>query len=279
MSIIQLKNVSYRYPLDAEPTIKKLSMNIEAGKVYGMIGANQSGKTTICNMIRGFIPAMFFGEVSGEVLYKNKSIQEYNIGALAADIGYSSQNPFTQISGVKETVEEELAYGMENIGVPLPQMKARISELTELFHLEKILKKNPYELSGGQMQRVALASIVALDPGVIILDEPTSQLDPQSTEEIFNIVSMLKKQGKTIILVEHKVDLLAEFCDDILLISGGKLVESGSAHQVLSDPKILKYGGDLPQVATFFLQQLHATGEIPITLSEAIERLKGGEAR
>lgn len=276
MSIIELENVTYRYPLDAEATIKNVDLSIEAGKVYGLIGSNQSGKTTLCNIMRGFIPAMFLGELKGTVAYKGKSIQEYNIGALAAEIGYSSQNPFTQISGVKDTVEEELAYGMENIGLSVEVMGKKVQELLALFKLEELKEKNPFELSGGQKQRVALASIVALDPEVILLDEPTSQLDPQSTEEVFEIIAKLKKQGKTIVVIEHKVDLLAEYCDEIILLEEGQVIKHGTAHQVLSDPDILIHGGSLPQVALFYLKQLKQTEAVPITMTEAIRKLKGG---
>lgn len=276
MSIIELENVTYRYPLDAEATIKNVDLSIEEGKVYGLIGSNQSGKTTLCNIMRGFIPAMFLGELKGTVTYKGKSIQEYNIGALAAEIGYSSQNPFTQISGVKDTVEEELAYGMENIGLSVEVMGKKVQELLALFKLEELKEKNPFELSGGQKQRVALASIVALDPEVILLDEPTSQLDPQSTEEVFEIIAKLKKQGKTIVVIEHKVDLLAEYCDEIILLEEGQVIKHGTAHQVLSDPDILIHGGSLPQVALFYLKQLKQTDAVPITMAEAISKLKGG---
>ena len=276
MSIIELENVTYRYPLDAEATIKNIDLSIEEGKVYGLIGSNQSGKTTLCNIMRGFIPAMFLGELNGTVTYKGKSIQEYNIGALAAEIGYSSQNPFTQISGVKDTVEEELAYGMENIGLSVEVMGKKVQELLALFKLEELKEKNPFELSGGQKQRVALASIVALDPDVILLDEPTSQLDPQSTEEVFEIIAKLKKQGKTIVVIEHKVDLLAEYCDEIILLEEGQVIKHGTAHQVLSDPDILIHGGSLPQVALFYLKQLKQTDAVPITMAEAISKLKGG---
>lgn len=276
MSIIELENVTYRYPLDAEATIKNVDLSIEEGKVYGLIGSNQSGKTTLCNIMRGFIPAMFLGELKGTVTYKGKSIQEYNIGALAAEIGYSSQNPFTQISGVKDTVEEELAYGMENIGLSVEVMGKKVQELLALFKLEELKEKNPFELSGGQKQRVALASIVALDPDVILLDEPTSQLDPQSTEEVFEIIAKLKKQGKTIVVIEHKVDLLAEYCDEIILLEEGQVIKHGTAHQVLSDPDILIHGGSLPQVALFYLKQLKQTDAVPITMAEAISKLKGG---
>lgn len=141
MSIIELENVTYRYPLDAEATIKNIDLSIEEGKVYGLIGSNQSGKTTLCNIMRGFIPAMFLGELKGTVTYMGKSIQEYNIGALAAEIGYSSQNPFTQISGVKDTVEEELAYGMENIGLSVEVMGKKVQELLALFKLEELKER------------------------------------------------------------------------------------------------------------------------------------------
>jgi len=276
MSIIELKNVTYQYPLDSEAIIKEIDLSIENGKVYGLIGNNQAGKTTLCNIMRGFIPEMFLGELTGTVMYKEKAIQQYNIGALAAEIGYSSQNPFTQISGVKDTVEEEIAYGMENIGISPEIMEQKVQELIELFKLEELKEKNPFELSGGQKQRVALASIVALDPEVVILDEPTSQLDPQSTEEIFEIIAMLKKQGKTIIVVEHKVDLLAEYCDEIVLLEDGRIVKNGSAHQVLSDPDILEHGGALPQVSLFYLKHLKQNTSVPITMAEAIRKLMGG---
>lgn len=275
MSLIELKKVTYQYPLDSEAIIKNIDLSIEKGKVYGLIGSNQAGKTTLCNIIRGFIPEMFLGELAGTVTYKGKAIQQYNIGALAAEIGYSSQNPFTQISGVKDTVEEEIAYGMENIGIAPETMRKKVQELLDLFKLHELKDKNPFELSGGQKQRVALASIVALDPEVIILDEPTSQLDPQSTEEVFEIIAMLKQQGKTIIVVEHKVDLLAEYCDEIILLENGQIVMNGPAHQVLSDPDILNHGGALPQVSLFFLQYLKQQTAVPITMEEAINRLKG----
>ncbi|MGM0340723.1 energy-coupling factor ABC transporter ATP-binding protein [Enterococcus sp. AZ007] len=278
MSLIELANVTYRYPLDSDATIKNIDLSLEKGKVYGLIGSNQAGKTTLCNIIRGFIPEMFLGDLTGKVIYKGQAIQQYNIGALAAEIGYSSQNPFTQISGVKDTVEEEIAYGMENIGVSHEIMHQKVQELIDLFKLNELKEKNPFELSGGQKQRVALASIVALDPEVVILDEPTSQLDPQSTEEVFEIIAMLKQQGKTIIVVEHKVDLLAEYCDEIILLEQGQVIKKGTVHQVLSDPDILNHGGALPQVSLFYLQYLKEHADVPITMAEAIRKLKGATA-
>ncbi|MEG0286487.1 MAG: ABC transporter ATP-binding protein [Vagococcus sp.] len=278
MSLITLKNINYTYPLESKATIKNLNLTLESGKVYGLIGANNAGKTTLCNIIRGFIPSVYRGELEGEVLLKGKNLTSYDSGEIASIIGYSFQNPFTQISGVKETVYEEIAYGMENLGVLREKMIQKVEELLKLFNLEELKDKNPFELSGGQKQRVALASIIALDPEVIILDEPTSQLDPKSTEDIFNIIKLLKSTGKTIILIEHKIDLVAEYCDDVILMENGQIIMQGPSRDVLTNESVLKHGGQLPQVTLFFLEgkkagKIPADRKIPITINEAYEFL------
>lgn len=274
MAEIILKNVNYHYPLEEKEVVCDFTYCFEQGKVYGLIGENESGKTTLCNIIRGFIPELYRGKLEGEILINGRKISSYDSGELASIVGYSFQNPFVQISGVKDNVYEEIAYGMENIGVPREQMIKRVDELVKMFHLEELVDKNPYELSGGQKQRVALASMIALDPEVVIMDEPTSQLDPKSTEDIFEIVNILKKQGKTIILIEHKIDLVAEYCDSILLMHQGELVMHGDAKDVLTDPKVLEYGGQLPQIVLYFLKQGKLKGnEIPLTVKEAVEKI------
>ena len=273
MAEIILKNVNYQYPLEEKEVVCDFTYCFEQGKVYGLIGENESGKTTLCNIIRGFIPELYRGKLEGEILINGRKISSYDSGELASIVGYSFQNPFVQISGVKDNVYEEIAYGMENIGVPREQMIKRVDELVKMFHLEELVDKNPYELSGGQKQRVALASMIALDPEVVIMYEPNSHLDPKSTEDIFEIVNILKKQGKTIILIEHKIDLVAEYCDSILLMHQGELVMHGDAKDVLTDPKVLEYGGQLPQIVLYFLKQGKLKGnEIPLTVKEAVEK-------
>ena len=278
-AILELKNVSYQYPLEKVNVIELVSLKLEEGKVYGLIGANDAGKTTLCTILRGFIPTLYKGTLTGEVQVLGKPIASYNIGELAEIIGYSFQNPFTQISGVKETVYEEIAYGMENLGFPQEKMRERVDGLMALFNLEKLARQHPFELSGGQKQRVALASIVALDPKIIILDEPTSQLDPKSTKDIFAIINKLKELGKTILIVEHKVDLLAEYCDKIVLMDQGEIALEGQTEEVLSDPKVLTYGGQLPQVALYFLQKNAFIKPIPLTVKKALEQLRRDEGR
>ena len=271
--VMECKNVTYTYPLADEPSIRNVSLNIEEGKFYGIVGENGSGKTTLCAILRGFAPSFYQGDIQGEVLVYGKPIGEYG-GELATKIGYVFQNPFTQISGVKETVFEEVAYGLENFGVPVEEIVERVEASMKLTHIDSLAEKNPLELSGGQMQRVALASVLVLEPDILIIDEPTSQLDPQGTESVFEIIKMMKDKKKTIILVEHKIDLIAEYADEVLVLRGGKLIAGGDKAQVLSDISLMEQGVQLPQMAILgsrLKEKGFPISEIPVTEKRAVE--------
>lgn len=271
--VMECKNVTYTYPLTDEPSIRNVSLNIEEGKFYGIVGENGSGKTTLCAILRGFAPSFYQGDIQGEVLVYGKPIGEYG-GELATKIGYVFQNPFTQISGVKETVFEEVAYGLENFGVPVEEIVERVEAIMKLTHIDSLAEKNPLELSGGQMQRVALASVLVLEPDILIIDEPTSQLDPQGTESVFEIIKMMKDKKKTIILVEHKIDLIAEYADEVLVLRGGKLIAGGDKAQVLSDISLMEQGVQLPQMAILgsrLKEKGFPISEIPVTEKRAVE--------
>lgn len=271
--VMECKNVTYTYPLADEPSIRNVSLNIEEGKFYGIVGENGSGKTTLCAILRGFAPSFYQGDIQGEVLVYGKPIGEYG-GELATKIGYVFQNPFTQISGVKETVFEEVAYGLENFGVPVEEIVERVEAIMKLTHIDSLAEKNPLELSGGQMQRVALASALVLEPDILIIDEPTSQLDPQGTESVFEIIKMMKDKKKTIILVEHKIDLIAEYADEVLVLRGGKLIAGGDKAQVLSDISLMEQGVQLPQMAILgsrLKEKGFPISEIPVTEKRAVE--------
>lgn len=271
--VMECKNVTYTYPLADEPSIRNVSLNIEEGKFYGIVGENGSGKTTLCAILRGFAPSFYQGDIQGEVLVYGKPIGEYG-GELATKIGYVFQNPFTQISGVKETVFEEVAYGLENFGVPVEEIVERVEAIMKLTHIDSLAEKNPLELSGGQMQRVALASVLVLEPDILIIDEPTSQLDPQGTESVFEIIKMMKDKKKTIILVEHKIDLIAEYADEVLVLRGGKLIAGGDKAQVLSDISLMERGVQLPQMAILgsrLKEKGFPISEIPVTEKRAVE--------
>lgn len=182
------------------------------------------------------------------------------------------QNPFNQNSGVKSTVYEEISYGLENLGVPREEIFLRVDRVIELLGIGYLAGKHPLKLSGGQCQRVALASVIVMEPEVLLIDEPTSQLDPKGTEDVFKIIQMLKEKGKTTILVEHKIDRIAEYADRVLVMDGGQIVMDGSAQEILSDPTLLNYGINVPEVSMLGLK-LRESGydlpQIPITLDQA----------
>ncbi len=271
--VIELKDVTYYYPLTNKPAIKGVNLSIEEGKLYGVIGENGSGKTTLCALLRGFAPSFYKGKLEGEVLVDGKPTIEYTSGELSLKIGYVFQNPFTQISGVKDTVFEEIAFGLENFGVPPKEIEKRVLDVMDLIGITSLADKKPFDLSGGQQQRVAFASIIVLDPDILIIDEPTSQLDPQGTEDVFKIIDTMKRNKKTIILVEHKVDLIAEYAEEIFVLKDGELIRSGNSKDVLTDISLIKEGVQLPQVAILgnkLINEGFPLCSIPITEDDAV---------
>ena len=246
-----------------------VSFGIEKGKLVGLLGPSGSGKTTILRMLAGLEK-----QDEGDVIIDGK-----NVNALTPDqrkIGFVFQNPFTQISGVKDTVFEEVAYGLENFGVPVEEIERRVIEVMKMTNIESLAEKNPFELSGGQMQRVALASVIVLEPDILIIDEPTSQLDPEGTESVFAIIKAMKDKQKTIILVEHKIDLIAEYADDVLVLKDGELIAVGDKNEILTDITLMEKGVALPQVVLLAVK-LQKAGlpltKIPVTEKQAIEMI------
>ncbi|WP_028778031.1 energy-coupling factor ABC transporter ATP-binding protein [Shimazuella kribbensis] len=273
MSMITIKNLSYQYPIVETDVLHDINISIEKGEFYAVIGSNGAGKTTFCNVIRGFIPHFYKGDLRGEILIEGKDIRDWELGDLSQKIGYVFQNPFTQISGVKETVFEEIAFGLENLGLEVEIIKEKVENVLKMLEIEYLQEKNPFELSGGQKQRVALASIIVMEPDILVIDEPTSQLDPQGTEEVFKIIELMKNKGKTIILVEHKMELIAEYADRIILMQDGKVVKQGLTKDILSDEDTLQYGSALPQYALFGIEMRNQNmdlGSIPLTEKQSI---------
>lgn len=276
--MIELKNVSFKYELQEDKTIKNLDLYVKQGEFVGIIGKNGSGKTTLCNIIRGIIPDFVQGTITGSISIDNKNINDIERGEMAELVGFVFQNPFSQISGIKKTVFEEIAYGLENLGVPREEIRQRVTDVIKLLKIEDLQDKNPNELSGGQSQRVAIASIIVMNPKVLIFDEPTSQLDPLGTEEIFDILKLLKSQNKTIILVEHKIDLIAEYADRVVVMDDGQIIFNGEAHEILSDRKIEDHNVSMPIVSKLaYKLNEEKPGffkNIPITLDECKKELE-----
>lgn len=276
--MIELKNVSFKYELQEEKTIKNMDLYVKQGEFVGIIGKNGSGKTTLCSIIRGIIPDFVQGQISGDIVIDNKNIDDIERGEMAELVGFVFQNPFSQISGIKKTVFEEIAYGLENLGVEREEIRQRVTDVIKLLKIEDLQDKNPNELSGGQSQRVAIASIIVMNPKILIFDEPTSQLDPLGTEEIFDILKLLKSQNKTIILVEHKIDLIAEYADRVVVMDDGQIIFNGETHEILSDRKIEDHNVSMPIVSKLAYklndEKQGFFKNIPITLDECKKELE-----
>ncbi|MCI1903038.1 MAG: energy-coupling factor ABC transporter ATP-binding protein [Enterococcaceae bacterium] len=274
MEIVHLENISYKYPTSKEAVLKNISLSLEAGKVYALIGENGGGKSTLCSLIRGFIPHVFKGDLEGKAVVFEKDIVKTSLGEFADMIGYVAQNPFTQITGTTESVYEEVGYGLESLGKKREEILETIDQVLEIFHIEDLAEKKPNELSGGQKQKVALASVYAMNPDLFIIDEPTSQLDPVGTNEIFSIVSQLKEFGKTVLLVENKIELVAQYADEIFLVKDGKIIDHGTPTDLLTKKSTAENGSFLPQF-TMLAWKLHEEGfpidVYPVLQEEAVE--------
>ena len=278
MGYFKIENVSYKYPLEEKQALKNINIEIKKGEFWAIIGKNGSGKTTFCNMLRRFVPDFYKGELTGTITLEDKELKDYSQKELVQKIGFVFQNPFTQISGVKDTVFEEIAYGLENLGLEKEEIISKVEKILKLLEIEKLRDRNPYDLSGGQKQRVALASIIAMDPDILVIDEPTSQLDPKGTEDIFKIINLMANEGKTIILVEHKLELIAEYAENILVLDEGEVILSGKAKEVLNNKILLEKEIGMTQYS-ILAYELEKTGkvefeEIPITKEKTVELLK-----
>ena len=278
MGYFKIENVNYKYPLEDKQALKNINIEIKKGEFWAVIGKNGSGKTTFCNMLRRFVPDFYKGELTGKITLEDKELKDYSQKELVQKIGFVFQNPFTQISGVKDTVFEEIAYGLENLGLDKEEIISRVEKILKLLKIEKLRDRNPYDLSGGQKQRVALASIIAMDPDILVIDEPTSQLDPKGTEDIFKIINLMANEGKTIILVEHKLELIAEYAQNILVLDEGEIILSGKAEEVLNNKILLEKEIGMTQysILAYELEKARKVEfeEIPITKEKTVELLK-----
>lgn len=277
MVCVELKDVSYRYPTGEKKSLKHINLQIHKGEFVAVIGKNGSGKTTLCNAIRGFIPHFYKGDLNGEIYLNGKNVLEHSVGDLTLDAGYVFQNPFSQTSGTKETVFEEIGYGLECTGMDRMQIIEKVRSIIQTLQIEHLAYKSPLSLSGGQRQRVSLASIIVMEPEVLIIDEPTSQLDPKGTADVFEIIRKLKSMGKTVILVEHKIDLVAKFADRVIFMDSGKIVLDGPAKEVLTSPILEEYNCTMPQYAVLGREMMrhgYPVQSVPITLHEAKKIVK-----
>jgi len=278
--MIQIKGLTYFYPGQERPALQDIDLQIPSGQFCGVVGPNGAGKSTFCYALTGFVPHFFRGALQGEVKLGQISIADANLGKLAGEVGLVFQNPFNQISGARFTVREEIAFGLENLGLPRKIIERRVDETIDLIGLGELAERSPFALSGGQQQRVAIASVLAMQPKLLVLDEPTSQLDPQSTQDVFRILDKLAgRVGTTVVLVEQKLEWLAAFADRVIVLSHGHVSLDGQPQKILSDEKMEKFGigqtqYSLAAAAAKKKKLVPKSRDFPITLKQAIEFFK-----
>ncbi|WP_040981206.1 energy-coupling factor ABC transporter ATP-binding protein [Oceanobacillus jeddahense] len=248
MKIVEVQNLKYKYPDTDKLVLNDISFTLEKGEFIGLIGRNTAGKSTLCFSLAGLVPHFFKGAYGGKVLIEDIEVRYVEIEDIITKVGLVFENPFSQMTGSKYTVYEEIAFGLENMGLERAEMIKRIEESLELLDIVEIKDQFPFGLSGGQMQRVAIASVIAMRPDILILDEPTSQLDPQGSEEVFKVVEGLAKEGITIIMAEQKMEKIAEYADKVLLLDDGKLIDFNTPDHIFSREDLMEHGVEAPTI-------------------------------
>ncbi|MDL5351323.1 ABC transporter ATP-binding protein [Microbacterium sp. zg-YB36] len=282
--MITLSDISYAYP-DAEHfALEHVDLEVAQGEIVGIVGASGAGKTTLAKIIAGFIPHVDGGELTGTVTVDGADVADLKLADAVAKVGLVIQNPFNQISGAKYTVRDEIAFGLENLGVPRAEMAQRVDAAAELLGISHLLDRSPYALSGGQQQLLAIASMVVLRTPVLVMDEPTSQLDPAGTRMVFEVLAALRDAGTTIVVFEHKVELLRQHCDRIAVIAHERVAAIGEPREILSDERLDQWGIEATRYAAAARAAvrrgiLSAEIDIPVSLEEAAAVFTVGGAK
>ncbi len=270
--MIEFKNFSFKYKNGEKNALSGINIRINKGDFVGVIGNSGAGKSTFTYAINGVIPHHFEGDFFGEVIVKGKDTVESSPSELALSVG----SVFQDIDGqmVSSVVEDELLFGLENFGVPHEEIGSRVSDILKMVGIEDLRYRNISTLSGGQKQKVAICAVVSLMPDILVLDEPTAELDPQSSYQIFSMLRMLnEKMGITIIVVEQKIMLLSEFSKRLLIFNDGSIYLDGSPQEVLKDTsKLQDIGVNCPRVASLanvLTERQLYEGEVPVNIDDA----------
>ena len=280
--IAVLNQVSYMYPRSPEPVLRDISLEVYRGEFLGLIGPTGAGKSTLCLTFNGIVPQFFGGRFFGSATVAGLDTLDHAISQMAQHVGAVFEDPETQL--IATSVENEIAFALENLRLPREEIMARIKPALAAVRLEGTEKKHPHELSGGQKQRLAIAAALAVRPDLLILDEPTSQLDPVGAQEVFATVRELNKElGMTIVMASHAAEEMAEYADRLALLSHGSLEALGTPDELYAQVERLHaHALRPPQVASAFYlinQAGIATPTTPVRLEAGIAALDALQAQ
>ena len=245
--MIEISQLSFRYREGADPILKGIDLSIPDGAFVGITGAAGSGKSTLTYAINGIIPHCYPGDFYGSVRVDGVDTCEASLTDISRLVGSVCQDIDSQM--VSSVVEDEVLYGLENFGVPKDQVEGRIAEALEAMGISDLRHRGIAELSGGQKQKVAVASVIALKPHVLVLDEPTAELDPASSVAVFDLLKRYSAEhGTTVIVVEQKIALLSEYADELIIVDGGGIRFNGAPADVLKrSDELFEIGVNCPR--------------------------------
>ena len=270
--MITIQDLSFTYKDEKNPALQEVSLTIPDGGFLGVIGPAGAGKTTLARAVSGMIPHLYPGDFYGSVSVNGMDTFEASLLDLSRQVGMVFQDVDSQL--ISPVVEDEMLYGLENFAVSREEIPGRIEEALQKVGIADLKERSIGSLSGGQRQKVAIASILALKPRVLVLDEPTGELDPRSSRRVFTLLKELnEEQGITVILIEQKIMLLCEFAKQLAVLSEGRIFRQGDTREVLADAEeLLALGVNCPRVTTLSRTLSARTGEeqpVCINLDEA----------
>jgi len=276
MTLITYNNFHFRYKKNKEYQLNNINLKIDENKFILLCGETGSGKTTLIRSMNGLIPQFYPGYYKGNVIVNGNDNSETPIAELARDVGIVFQNPENQL--IAMDVENEIAFGMENLGFSKEKMRKKIEDITKTMEIEHLLDRAPFELSGGEEQRVAIASILVLEPKILILDEPLSSLDPYMAEKIIFLLKKIQiETNTTIIISEHRMDLILPVVDEIILMSNGYVLEHDTKENIINGKTFQDLNLNKPIIYSIFSQLKKENlfiEKIPASISEAINYLQ-----
>ena len=267
--IIKFNDFSFKYSSSKTNILENINLSIESNEITVLAGPTGCGKSTLLRSIVGLIPNMYDGEYSGEVIVDGIRIKDAEIKEIAERVGFVFQNPENQI--FMFSVERDIAFGLENLGIKQEIIKERIKKIMETLNITHLAEKAPHELSDGQKQRTALAGVLAMEPKILILDEPTSLLDPKTASEFMELMNKLcRENGISIIIVEHRLDLVLKYADRLIILSNGKIVSNDKPENVFNYKKLIIPELGIPFSTKIYreLAKAHVEFSKPVTCAD-----------
>lgn len=273
------KNLGFGYTGARRVAIRGVDLSIKEGEFLLLTGPSGCGKTTLCRCFNGLIPNFYRGEWTGDLLVDDVSVTSQLTSELSRKVGYVFQNPENQLFAL--TVEKDIAFGPENLGLTRDEIRQRVDEAMTITGTSGLKDLAPYELSGGQQQRVALAGVLAMKPSVIVLDEPTSFLDPRTAEDVMGAANELRRElGLAIVVVEHRLDLVSRYAERIVVMDGGRIVADGPLEDILDEgfDRLEGLGVGVPRISllwTMLRRDGLVKGRVPTRVETAADSLAG----